>query len=148
MRIIKGDLADFGILETPAPRVQVFCYIPRLDINMEVDFLIDTGASASCLNGGFALGLQGYMRKNTLQTSAGIGGKCGYYIEAAVLVFTDTTGQPLDCQIDLGIQCIRRCLWKRNHWLLRTPCLLGRDVLSQWEFRYNHKTGDVSFIVP
>jgi len=149
MRRIKGDLSNFGILLTPAPRVQVLCYIPRLNLSAEVDFMIDTGASGTCLNGGYALGLQRYMRKETLRTSTGIGGQCGYYTETALLVFTDTTGQPLDFELELSIQRIRRFLWIRpSHLTLLTPCLLGRDVLSEWELRYNHQKEDITLIAP
>ncbi len=149
MRVIKGDLSNFNILLKPAPRVQVSCYIPRLKLGMEVDFMIDTGASGTCLNGGYALGLQSYMSKETLHSSVGIGGRCGYYNERAVLVFTDTKGQLLDVRVNLGIQRIRRFLWmKPKPIMLRTPCLLGRDVLSKWELQYNHKKKDVRLIVP
>ena len=74
MRRIKGDLSNFNILMTPAPRVQVSCFIPRLNLSTEVDFMVDTGASGTCLNGGYALGLQRYMREETLHSSTGIGG--------------------------------------------------------------------------
>lgn len=149
MKTIKGDLSNFGILLTPAPRVQVLCYIPRLNLSTEVDFMIDTGASGTCLNGGYALGLQRYMLKETLRLSTGIGGQCGYYSETALLIFTDTTGQPVDYEVELGIQRIRRFLWIRpSPLILRTPCLLGRDVLSEWELRYNHQKEDITLIVP
>jgi hypothetical protein len=147
MRIIKGALSTFGILETPAPWVQVSCYIPRINLSTEVDFLIDTGACESCLNGSVALGIQPHMRKSTLQSSTGIGGKCGYYKETAILIFTDTAGRPVDRQIELGVQRINRCLWKKPNILL-TPCLLGRDILLPWELQYNHRKHQVDLIVP
>ena len=149
MRRVKGDLSDFGILSIPAPRVQVLCYIPRLNLSAEVDFLIDTGATGTCLNGGYALGLQRYMRKETLRLHTGIGGQCGYYRETAVLVFTDITGKPVDFELELSIQRIRQFLWIRPSPLtLLTPCLLGHDVLSKWELRYNHQKEEVTLIVP
>jgi hypothetical protein len=149
MRIVKGDLSNFGIMLTPAPRVQVSCYIVRLNLSTEVDFLIDTGAEGTCLNGGYAIGLQKYMKKKPLLSSTGIGGKCGYYTEKAVLVFNDINGQPLGIELNLGIQCIRQFLWmKPNITTLRTPCLLGRDILSKWEFQYDHQKNNVKLIAP
>jgi len=146
---IKCDLSNFGILPVPAPRVQVLCYIPRLDLNAEVDFLIDTGACGTCLNGGYAYGLQRYMRKETLRLSTGIGGQCGYYVEKAVLVFTDDAGKLVDYELDLAIQCIHRSLWRKpNSLVLRTPCLLGRDILANWELHYSHQKGDITLVVP
>lgn len=114
-----------------------------------MDFLIDTGACGTCLNGGPALGLQRYMIRETLRHTTGIGGKCGYYGETAILVFTDTKGQPIGREVELGIQRIRRFLWFRPSTLtMRTPSLLGRDILSEWELRYNHQKQDITLIVP
>lgn len=149
MKKIKGDLSDFGFLRTPAPRVQVLCYIPRINLSREVDFMIDTGACNTCLNGHYVLGLQRYMRKETLSPSRGIGGKCGYYAENAVLIFVDSNKQPVDFPLELRIQRIRRFLWIKPSLLtLLTPCLLGRDILSKWELRYNHQKEDITLIVP
>jgi hypothetical protein len=149
MNRIRGDLSNFGFLIMPAPRVQALCYIPRIELGFEVAFMIDTGASGTCLNGGYALGLQRYMRKDPLQYSLGIGGRCGYYKEQAVLVFTDIIGQRWARQLEICIQQIRKCLWRKpNPVILLTPCLLGRDILSEWEFQYNHQKQHVELIVP
>jgi hypothetical protein len=146
MNRIRGDLSTFGGLVTiPAPRVQVLCYIPRLDLGFQVDFMIDTGACGTCLNGGYALGLQHSMRQNSLYYSTGIGGQCGYYREDAVLVFTDTRGHQLARQLELGIQQIQE---SPDPQILRTPCLLGRDIISEWKFRYDHRDRHVELIVP
>lgn len=111
--------------------------------------MIDTGASSTCLNGIYALGLQSYMRKDTVKPSTGIGGKCGYYTEDAALVFTDNKGKPIGFPLSLGIQRIRRFLWiKPSPLKLRIPCLLGRDVLSKWALQYNHRKGDITLIAP
>ena len=133
----------------PAPRVQASCYFPRLNLNRQIDFMIDTGASSTCLNGIYAWGLRKYMRKSTLSPSAGIGGVCGYYKEDGVLIFTDNTGKEVPLELPLAIQRIRCWLWRRPSLaILRTPCLLGRDILSKWELRYNHQKEDITLIVP
>lgn len=158
MRTIKGDLSDFGGLQTPAPRVQVFCYIPNINLGTEVDFMIDTGADGTCLNGGYAKGFERYMKKETLSSHSGIGGRCGYYKETAILIFTDTEGELLGFELELSIQRIPRRYIQRigRRWLffqpdllaLQTPCLLGRDVLLKWELLYNHQNQDVRLIAP
>jgi len=150
MRKIECDLSNFGFTRmTPAPRTQAYCYIPRLKLGRQVDFMVDTGASSTCLNGRYVLGLQRYMRKNTLITSTGIGGTCGYYTEDGILVFTDSTGQEIAFKLKLSIQRIRCWLWRKPSLsILRTPCLLGRDILSKWEFRYNHQKADIILIIP
>lgn len=150
MRKIKCDLSDFGFSRmTPAPRVQAHCYFPSLNLGRPVDFMIDTGASSTCLNGVYAWGLRKYMRKSTLAPSTGIGGVCGYYREKGVLVFTDSNGQEVPFELTLSIQKIRCWLWMKPSLLtLRTPCLLGRDILSKWELRYNHRGKDIILIIP
>lgn len=149
MRRIKCDLSDFGVQMRPAPRVQAYCYVPRINLGRDIDFMIDTGASNTCLNGLYVLGLQRYMRKDTISASTGIGGKCGYYTEDAILVFTDTKGQTVGFKLKLGIQRIRQFLWiKPRRTTLRLPCLLGRDVLAKWELRYNHRKKDITLIIP
>jgi len=133
----------------PAPAVQAYCFIPRINLGTNVEFMVDTGASATCLNGNYAFGLQGHMRKDTLSPSTGIGGQCGYYEEDAVLVFTDTKGQELSFPLELSIQRIRRCLWRQpKSYILQTPCLLGRDLFSKWELRYNHRGKNITLIAP
>ena len=133
----------------PAPAVQAYCFIPRIKLGRNVEFMVDTGASATCLNGNYALGLQRHMCKDTLSPSTGIGGQCGYYAEDAVLVFTDIKGQELSFPLKLSIQRIRRCLWRQPKlYVLQTPCLLGRDLFSKWELRYNHRKKDITLIAP
>ena len=59
---------------TPAPAVQAFWFMPRLNRGEWILFLVDTGASSTCLNGIHALPLQANMNPNTLTNSFGIGG--------------------------------------------------------------------------
>ena len=80
MRTIKCEISDYGFVSmTPGPRVQAFCYFPSLNLGRPVDFMIDTGASSTCLNGIYAWGLRSHLKKQTTIRSLGIGGSCGYY---------------------------------------------------------------------
>lgn len=127
----------------PAPSVQVFCYIKRINHGEWVDFLIDTGASATCLHGTYAFDLQEYMRIRTLRDSSGIGGvRCGYYQEEATLVFRDDIGQPLSRVVRIGIQQFTEDHVNDPHTLeecLECPSLLGRDILNNCLFIYKAK---------
>ncbi len=105
MRKVICRSQTFGFETTPAPAVQVYCYIERLGHGEMVDFLIDTGASETCLHGVYAFDLQEHMRIRTLEYYYGIGGiSCAYYHEKATLVFQDDKGQPLSKVIRIGIQ--------------------------------------------
>jgi len=132
----------------PAPAVQAYCYLPRLNRGRKVDFLIDTGAAGTCLHGGYALGLQSYMQENTIGTICGIGGSRPYFQERAILVFTDDKAHPVPCRTALGVQKILPEDIAKDPDILRMPCVLGRDVLNRWEFRYDVPHGEILLIVP
>ena len=132
----------------PAPAVQVFCYMDRIDHGEWVDFLVDTGCSESCLNGIYALDLQQRMRPETLETSIGIGGNCLYFHERSLPVFQDESGQPMARLVRrLGIQQIRREYLSIPNFL-DCPSLLGRDILNQCEFRYRPQQHTVDLLFP
>lgn len=130
----------------PAPAVQAYCYIPRIDHREWVDFLIDTGASETCLNGIYAFGLQSYMRRGTLRQSYGIG-TCSYYHEQMVLMFRVRSGHPSVITLRAGIQRITT-EHLNDPDMLPLPCLLGRDILNKWTFHYRPSEGKVSLLVP
>lgn len=122
---------------TPAPAVQAFWYIPRLDRGEWVLFLVDTGASATCLNGIHALDLQPYMRPRTLSTSIGIGGSSQYFSEQAIIVLRDDRNKWLFRMIRaMGIQRIES-QHLSDPTCLNCPSLLGRDILNGCLFNCN-----------
>lgn len=130
---------------TPAPAVQAYWYIPRLDHGEWVEFLIDTGASATCLNGIYALDLQRHMRPSTLSPSTGIGGSSNYFHEQAMIVFRDDRNDLLSRTITIGIQHIQR-RHLRDPAILYCPCLLGRDILNRCAFVYDISHREVALM--
>lgn len=142
MQEISCNLSTFGFQMLPAPAVRAFCYIPRIKYNDWVDFLIDTGASESCLNGIFTVRLQQQMRPSTLRQSMGIG-TCDYYSERAVLLFKDIRGRPIGRVINLGVQKLTP-QHLNDPDMLHCPCLLGRDIINDWAFDYQASRGSVS----
>jgi len=149
MRTIPGFLSRFGSRMTPAPAVQVYYYIERLNITHLVTFMIDTGASGTCLHGFRARELQGHMRQNTLDPARGVGGSALYYGERVLLIFTDDNNQLLSRSLNrMDIQQILPSAVAKDRDILRLPSLLGRDILNRWEFRYNASQGNVTLLVP
>ncbi len=132
---------------TPAPAVQAYCYIPRINHGEWVDFLVDTGASATCLNGIYARDLRNNMRPHTLSPSHGIGGSCEYFYEEAILVFRDDYGQYLSRPLDIGVQQIQQ-QHLNDPRSLYCPCLLGRDILNSCTLNYDPSHNDIALIFP
>ncbi|MBA7706182.1 hypothetical protein ES703_115031 [subsurface metagenome] len=138
MNKVVGKLSRFGFEMTPAPAVQAYFYIERLDYGEWVDFLIDTGASGTCLHGPHAFDLQEHMRPETLDYSTGIGGiRVGYYSETAVILLRDDMGQPLFQTVQLAIhQFTEECVNNQDilEDCLECPSILGRDILNNCLF--------------
>ena len=149
MKKVVCRLSNFGFtMMRPAPAVQVHCYIPRIKHGEWVDFLIDTGASETCLNGVYALSLQRNMRPETLEPSLGIGGSCQYFHESTILVFRQEGKQYLAKPVRrLGIQQI---LWEylRIPNFLDCPSLLGRDILNHCCLNYFPQGNSVELLFP
>ncbi len=149
MRTIKCTFSSFGYQSsTPAPAVQVLVFIPRINFSVLQTFLIDTGASGTCLHGLSALRLQSVLDTASIQSSSGIGGHCYYYQERALLVFKDTNNNDFSRATLLGIQKIEPSELHTKPGILRLPSLLGRDILSKCELRYNYPSNETSLIIP
>ena len=148
VRTIRCTSSSFGFGGVPAPAVQAYFYIPRIAQSGLVTFLIDTGASGSCLHGPSALNLQRHLKKQSIRSTTGIGGKSKYYHERAILVFTDDKGQRVARGTILGIQKLSPIRTFFNKGILRLPSLLGRDILSRCEFRYDAPNGNITMAFP
>ena len=150
MNKVIGKLSTFGFEMTPAPAVQAFFYIDRLEHGEWVDFLVDTGASGTCLHGPHALDLQGRMRPRTLRYSNGIGGiRVGYYHEVATILLRDNNGQPVFQHIRLAIHQFTDEYQNDPKTLkdcLDCPCILGPDILNGCSFSYQTNPEEISLI--
>ena len=152
MRKVTCKSQTFGFETTPAPAVQAYCYIKRINHGEWVDFLIDTGATRTCLHGIYAFDLQEHMRIKTLEGYYGIGGvSCGYYHERATLIFLDDKGQPLSRVIRIGIQQFTDEHVNDQDTLeecLECPSLIGRDILNKCLFVYQTKPEEITLTFP
>ena len=99
--------------------------LPALRIAGEVQFLVDTGASSTCLHPPASLGLGIDLTQLDYTTSSrGVGGFADYSPQDAYLLFRSDrvrVWRRLDLQIAKPAEHNRRL-----------PSLLGRDILSQW----------------
>ena len=143
MQKVECSTSTFGFEMTPAPSVEALCFIPRIDYGEMIEFLIDTGADSTCLNGIYGLDLQGEMLQDTLDDSAiGVGGPCGYFHEKAIIVFEDTSGELIGKEVVLGVRCIQE-EEVENEDVLATPCLIGRDIINESAFHFEFRIGNV-----
>lgn len=139
--MVKGFLSTFGFVPmTPAPAVQGLIYLPRLKlISGWIRFMVDTGATDTCLHGTAALALQDKMRPSTLTSSRGVGGASSYYREKAIVILVEENGRPLPFPVNLLIQLVGPEGLEQPP----NPSLLGRDILRDFDLRVNLRTGSV-----
>ena len=118
---------------TGRPFVKARVTIPRLGVQREVDFLVDTGADSTCLNYRDAvyMGLFPEILRGSERTRAeGVGGGSMYFREDARLEFIDTDdGHPHERTVSLLIADL-------SDALSPIPSLLGRDILHLYRMVY------------
>jgi len=135
--VIEGTFDAGGNLSIFAGLV-----IPTFDLNPHggsiVRFLVDTGASSTCLHPEDAISLG--IPIDGLQASVwsqGIGGKAGYAVMPAQVCFQEPYRfgrrfRLVGYDIDLAV-----ALPTEENAIL--PSLLGRDILNQWDIRYDQR---------
>ena len=113
------------------PFVQGRVKIPRLQVDDKVDFLLDTGADSTCLHPDDVTSLRIPVSKlSNLAPSRGVGGASAYYLEDAVLIFTDG-GMSRFYAVTLLVAAAP------NEHSRDLPSLLGRNVINNWAVEYD-----------
>ena len=112
---------------TGHPFVRVLITIPRLGIQSEVEFLVDTGADYTCVNHRDVANMRLFpelFRESETTYSAGVGGFSQYFVEDARLEFLDTDEEnPREYPVSLRIADL-------SDAPMSIPSLLGRDILN------------------
>jgi predicted aspartyl protease len=149
MKVINCFHSTFGSQMEPAPAVQAYCYIIRLNTGFWVTFMVDTGASGTCLHGVPAWRIQRRLRPDTVLPASGIGGSCYYYGERATLIFADERRNAVPRTLNrLDIQVISARDILANRGIPSIPSLIGRDILNHWKFTYDCPSGVMCLIAP
>ena len=126
----------------PGPYVRAVVMFPRLYVGDSIEFLIDSGAESTALHSPDVELIQvdyRQLRRNSLVTGSGIGGRLRYYREPAVVVFRESDGSTRSFVMDLGIS--ERT---RNRDRRRLPSLLGRDFPNFCTVTLDHFLNRVS----
>ena len=116
------------------PYVRARVTIPRLGIQDEVEFLVDTGADSTCVNHRDAAYLRLFpevLRESELTHATGIGGSSLYFVGGVRLKFLDTDDErPREYPVSLRIADL-------SDTPMPNPSLLGRDILNLHRMVYS-----------
>ena len=135
--MIVGRFDELGY-----PIVECRIVIQRFRINSPVSFLLDTGASSTCLHPKDATDIgMPFSRLGNSVSYRGIGGSAEYFREQAFLCFVDQRiGQYQVYETLLHIA-------KPHPNVDDLPALLGRDVINQWHMQYDPSNAHLQFDV-
>lgn len=137
----------FGTHGEPFSRARLV--IPRLGIDQEIDFLVDTGADDTCLHPADGIRIQfPFQELDMPSLSAGVGGSYPYYREIAFIVLADSDGNHA---FDITLAIARPQLPTPSNprpVVNRLPSLLGRDVLNRLRMDYDHPAGRLQLFAP
>ena len=116
------------------PFVEARVTIPRLGVQREIEFLVDTGADRTCVNyrDAASMGLFPEVLRGSERTyAAGVGGGARYFREDARLDFVNADGgHPHG-------QSVRLLIADLSDRPQAMPSLLGRDVLNLYRMVYS-----------
>ena len=136
--MLRGRFGD----TTKRPYLEGRLVIPRLNISSDISFLVDTGADRTTLLPGDSakVGLNYHDLRVSPVSSVGIGGYSQNYVERAFVAFAEKGRAVHLYNIEMQIV-------KPKEELMRSPSLLGRDILNNWLMRYSPKTNRLTFKV-
>jgi hypothetical protein len=119
--LIRGGFDPAG-----RPFVEATVLVEDFGFEDNVEFLVDTGASATCLHHPDAAELSDSLLRASCsrkETFTGVGGTATYLATPAQIVLLDTSGGPVKYQITLCVACEARD--SANG----IPSLPGQDIL-------------------
>ncbi len=124
------------------PYVNGWLLLPRFKLWTNLSFLVDTGADVSALMPADALkiGLD-YQALVNPAVVGGIGGEADCFKEAALLAF-DEPNRSLIHYYSITIM-----IPEFLPALMKTPSILGRDVLDRWRMSYDPGKSGLKFTV-
>ena len=136
--MIVGRFGD----TTGRPYVGARLLLPRFNVTANLSFLVDTGADRSMLMPVdiIRMGIDRGILEKQIDVG-GVGGSTVGFREKAVLAFA---GQRHRSSIFYSIEIL---IAQDDRNLMRTPSLLGRDVLDRWKISYDPHNNELSFTV-
>jgi predicted aspartyl protease len=133
-----------GTLQVQGPHLEILISATRPEVDegravglefveLKVRALIDTGASLTIINPQIATTCK-LLRTDDSKITA-VGGESGNYpAHAAAISFPGTTLPSFDVIRVVACPIIKQTFFS---------CLIGRDIMRKWLFRYDGRTGEV-----
>jgi len=146
---IKGFFPT-GIHPLPAPHVQAAVFLPRLQLNGLVSFMIDTGADNTTLS---LIDVERLnidyrrLRRNSLVGVEGFGGERSCYREDAILMLRDEDSKTYYFTMDIHIPTKGRKRGQREQQR-KLLSVLGRDIINQCNMRTDFQQGILELTPP
>ena len=130
------------------PLVKSRLVVPRLGVDDEIDFLVDTGADSTCLHPADGQYIRfPYDELVVSLDSEGVGGSYPYYREDAFVVFYESDGSRARA-FDIILAVARPETPTSSNprpVVNRLPSLLGRDVLNRLRMEYDFPARRLEF---
>jgi len=123
------------------PFVEARLFLPRLGVQGDVSFIVDTGADGCVLMPADALrlGVDYDLLEGSVEAT-GVGGPAVFFKEPAILVFVEP---------GIGVHVYETYfqIAQLTSEVLSVPSLLGRTILDRMEMIYDPSKATLSFVV-
>ncbi len=133
-----------------APYVEGRLIIPRLLIETNISFLVDTGADLTVLHPQDSVKMKlpfSELTTNGTSDLLGVGAnQQSYLVEPAIILFTEPEKRVFGYGVDILI-CPFDQRAKNAKELLQLPSLLGRDILDNWDISYSKSMNKLEFSI-
>ncbi len=135
--MLRGRFGD----TSRRPFLEGKIYLPRLNIESNISFLVDTGADRTILmpDDTIRSGID-VSKLHGCEPVGGVGGTLTTFHEHALLVFSES-------KKNLYLYKLSVLIAPLGEPLAKTPSLLGRDILDRWRMTYSPATNYLSFKV-
>lgn len=127
---------------TGRPYVNGRLLLPRLNLSANLSFLVDTGADVSVLMpaDGITMGID-YQALANPKVVGGVGGNASGFQEPAVLAFYESNRSLIQ------LYSVTILIFQVSQPLMKTPSIVGRDVLDRWRMNYDPTRNSLKFTV-
>ena len=124
------------------PYVSAVVGIPRLGVFGTVGFMVDTGASVTCLHPRDSIALRlPFDRLERSEYIVGVGGRSERFLERSTLTFLDSASA------DTYVYHLDVLVGKPEQVGSGLPSVLGQDVLGRWVMVHDPVVGRLQFHV-
>ena len=145
---VKGYFPT-GYHLTPAPYVQAYLFLPRLNLHGLISFMIDTGADNTTLSliDVERLNITYRRLKRNLVGVEGIAGEQSFYHQEALIMFREEASTTYLFLVDIHIPK-KGIYFKERELQRRLPSILGRDITNQCNLLINYQGGIIELTPP